>query len=539
MNIQTNLENEKENNISINSIEEHQQLTKSNIINTNDTFELASFPDSLPEYSFKKINEKELNNLKCIYCDQIPLIPKVLIQNNHIISKNNKIVCNKCYSRLQKNEISFKGKIIDQNSSNILKQIIYNLDISCINDSDCEWEGKVSQLKKHLQTECEYQLIKCPNKECKSIFLKKDLNNHLIECIYSENSSKTICKYCHKEIYKNNIETHLKICPEMLINCINNCGKKFKRKDLENHVMICPENDTKCKYSEFGCNKYIKRKNLESHYITEIYNHYNLVNNAIKNVLDENNEYYYLLNIINELKSQIDKKENEEKENLKQIRLKEEFDNDPITFEWNLKAKKQVEKRKKLEKYRYYNDYIPFTGNPTKFISKKDSIDKKIVIFQREKILYSGNYFGNIEQGKYYYAISQDNLDSNSNTHFSFKIEKDPSSDRLPWLAFGLYNNINNNFYNLNYFPKNGFYCIDLESNTYYNGETSYSEENDERIDVNTVITISYLPDDKYLIIKDNNEFEIKFPDIPNINSKLRLCFIFKGKDRACIAYNY
>ena len=39
---------------------------------------ISSFPVSFSEYIFKNINEKEINNYKCISCDQIPLFPKVL-----------------------------------------------------------------------------------------------------------------------------------------------------------------------------------------------------------------------------------------------------------------------------------------------------------------------------------------------------------------------------------------------------------------------------------------------------------------------------
>ena len=58
-------------------------------------------------------------------------------------------------------------------------------------------------------------------------------------------------------------------------------------------------------------------------------------------------------------------------------------------------------------------------------------------------------------------------------------------------------------------------------------------------MDIDTLITLSYLPKDQYLIIKDNNGFEITFPNIPNDNCDIKICFIFKGKNRVMIDYGY
>ena len=107
-------------------------------------------------------------------------------------------------------------------------------------------------------------------------------------------------------------------------------------------------------------------------------------------------------------------------------------------------------------------------------------------------------------------------------------------------MAFGLYNikNENGNLFKIfNYFPKNGLYCVDLNSNTCNDGKTS-NEKNNYRIKINGTITLSYLPKEKHLIIKDNNS-EIIFENIPNNNCDLRICFIFKGNNKAVIDYNY
>ena len=493
--------------------------------NNINLLKLCSIPDSFPKTIFKNIKEEKLNNFKCKYCDLISLYSKVLEEDDQII-------CNECYSRLKKVDNIFKEKSINQESTNILKQIIGNLNVSCVN-LNCNWEGKLSKLKNHLSEECQHHLIKCPNKDCRMLCLRKDIKNHLNKC----NSNKNIkikCKYCQNEIIKKIINEHLEICPENFIDCDKNCGKKIKRKDMENHKLICPENLIKCKYWKFGCKKNIRRKYIKDHEKLEIYNHYNLVNNYINNILDEeSNEIYEGLKVIKELQLEIEKKEKKNNERIEQNKLKEEIQNNPIVFEWNQKIKKQD------KNYKKYNDYIPFTGNPIIFISELDNINKNIIVFKREKIYYSGNYYNNLEKDKYYFILSKEHLDLKTNTNFSFRIDKDPSTNRLPWIAFGLYNNINNNFFNINYFPRNGFYCLDIDSNTYYNGKMSKSDDKYDQLNLDTFITFSYIPNDNIFIIKDNDEFEIKFPNIPNNNCDLRLCFIFKGKDRAIIDYSY
>ena len=241
----------------------------------NNELNFVSPYQSFPENIFKNITKEEFNNSKCIYCDQISLFPKVFKQEND----NDKIIiCYNCYSRLNKNNNFLNANSIDKESTIILKQIIGNYKVCCLNFS-CEWEGTLSKLKNHITSECEYQAIKCPNKGCELILLKKDLNSHLVRCLFDETFIKISCNFCKKEIKKNEIENHIINCPEVIINCEKNCGNKIKRKDLEYHKTKCPEIILKCKYWDYGCKKLIKRKYMNDHEKLELNNHYNLINN--------------------------------------------------------------------------------------------------------------------------------------------------------------------------------------------------------------------------------------------------------------------
>ena len=488
----------------------------------NKISQLISFPENFSQNIFIKITEEEVNNYKCNFCDQITLYPKVFKND-----KNHKIFCNSCCLRLNNNNDKYKDYSIDKEYSLILKQIIGNCLVSCLNFySNCSWEGKLSELKKHIYKECKYQTIKCPNKDCSFFVLRKDLFSHLLQCDYNEPFIK--CRICDKPIKRKEIESHLEICPEMLIDC-DKCGKKIKRQLLDYHNGRCPEYIIKCKYWEFGCKKKIKRKFMSDHENLEIYNHYNLVNNFYKNnILEENDD---IENIFNELKNKI--KEKEEKQKIKNI--EKEKKEDSLLFNWN----EHIKNQKKViisQKFKNYDEYIPYTGNPIKFMSRQENIDKGIIKFEYEKIIYSGSFDNNLEE-KHYFVISEKNLDLNNNTNFKFRIDTNSSSEELPSLIFGLYDikNEKNIFDNINDFPMTGLYLIDLESNAFCNGEICY---NNDKLNINSIITISYLPTEKILIIKDDKN-EITFEQIPNNNCKIRFCFIFKGKDRVTINYNY
>ena len=146
--------------------------------------------------------------------------------------------------------------------------------------------------------------------------------------------------------------------------------------------------------------------------------------------------------------------------------------------------------------------------------------------------------------------MSQDIFDLKKEINFQFRLyspydEKINKKLPLPFVAFGLYKSKKNSIFNVNNidFPDENFYCIDLDSNSYKLGKICINAEAD-RINTNGYITISFLPNlDNLLFIKDNYDLEIKMNlDIPlnlNNNYELRLCFVFKGKERAIVDYNY
>ena len=69
--------------------------------------------------------------------------------------------------------------------------------------------------------------------------------------------------------------------------------------------------------------------------------------------------------------------------------------------------------------------------------------------------------------------------------------------------------------------------------------------KNEEKININGPITITYLPDKAYFLIEDSFGFKLKFKyglnqDVKiDKNSEVRIFFIFRGKYKTLIEYNY
>jgi len=57
---------------------------------------------------------------------------------------------------------------------------------------DCRWRGCVGQLAAHLQGECGWAPVPCPNQGCAELLLRKDLLNHDAIC----GERKVPCRHC-------------------------------------------------------------------------------------------------------------------------------------------------------------------------------------------------------------------------------------------------------------------------------------------------------------------------------------------------------
>ena len=510
----------------------------------------------IPKKLFINISDKDYNERKCILCNFVPLKPIVIIpeaSNNKNFDAN--ILCKECYLNSNKSIDILEVLNISKNESENLESFIGNKIIKCIkNDYGCKWKGPFSNLEKHLNDECAFIQVKCINDGCKEIRLRKDLDSHLILCDKTANVIGAKCKLCNNEFNIKDIPKHLNNCPEITVECIKGCGKKLKKKEMKEHLnIICPVELVKCPFWDKGCKTIIKRKYLEDHYKLYTKNHQNFdekykeLNNNINFGLEDYNnnpkkEKEFNNDQLSMQKSKLSINNREIKRELRDNSEDVNIFKNPKIFkekqEKNIKEKKETNK-----KNNFYDNYIPFTENRIQFMLHNENINKKIFIFEREKIKYSGNYFNNLDLGKKYIILSQNSLDLKSITNFQFKIfppfnEKSNNPSQLPWVAFGLYiTKKGDNFDNI-YFQNDKFFCMDLDSLVYSGGKKG-SYDDVGKININGFITISIIPEENLLLIKDNYGLEFKFKIKNDMNSDIRLCFVFSGKDRAIINYNY
>ena len=126
-----------------------------------------------------------------------------------------------------------------------LKREIDELKVHCINhEKGCEWKNELDNLETHLK-DCGYVEVECSNK-CKRRLMTKELGQHLQnECLLR----KYTCTHC------NLVDTYHAItgeCPPNESYCAAHPG----------HYNICPEFKLRC--SECG-EKNIKRKDMTVH----------------------------------------------------------------------------------------------------------------------------------------------------------------------------------------------------------------------------------------------------------------------------------
>jgi len=163
----------------------------------------------------------------------------------------------------------------------IIKNLMDDLIMKC---PKCDWKGKYGNLQDHIKV-CLYEMIKCPNKQCKYTTLRKDLDKHKEECLFESIKchlcSQLVirkeltfhiavicpviditCEYCKNNIKRGDIENHHNQCDGMIIHCENkNCEYKCKRNLMKEHSDQCIHRKIKC----VQCEASIIFSTLEDH----------------------------------------------------------------------------------------------------------------------------------------------------------------------------------------------------------------------------------------------------------------------------------
>ena len=145
-----------------------------------------------------------------------------------------------------------------------LERKILALRVYCrVKDRGCGWKGALRELDAHLDTDCQYVAVDCPN-GCGERPKRRNLPDHLHN---SCPKRKFSCPYCqYKATYEHVANKHWPECEKYPLPCPNDCGVgTVERGRLEHHQSECPLQVVECEFSHSGCTEKIRRKDTARH----------------------------------------------------------------------------------------------------------------------------------------------------------------------------------------------------------------------------------------------------------------------------------
>ncbi|KAL4438604.1 hypothetical protein ABPG74_015502 [Tetrahymena malaccensis] len=124
-----------------------------------------------------------------------------------------------------------------------------SLKLDCQNkEKGCLETMLYEQYQKHLEKECMFVDVNCPDEGCQIIILKKDLEEHLKVCEYF----LVKCEYCENDYYRKDKKDHEEyVCQNYPVKCDNEqCQEIVKRVDLKKHLLNCLYKLDICNYCQ-------------------------------------------------------------------------------------------------------------------------------------------------------------------------------------------------------------------------------------------------------------------------------------------------
>ena len=142
------------------------------------------------------------------------------------------------------------------------RKMIPQLQMKCpLTTRGCEWNGMICEVEEHLNV-CPEFVLQCQN-SCDVILPRKAIDEHLKHLC-----TKRIvdCEHCHLSLMYKDISQHYDVCLEFQLPCPNKCHVIVKRKQLNTHIDTdCPNTLVDCPYRKLGCEQEVKRCELEDH----------------------------------------------------------------------------------------------------------------------------------------------------------------------------------------------------------------------------------------------------------------------------------
>lgn len=180
------------------------------------------------------------------------------ILRNPVRDPHNHLFCELCIKRSFEN--SFNCPLSRSDIRNLLhpakdvQEEMNKEEIVCVHSGieACEWEGTLGQINDHLAIDCNFEKIKCPNKDCPEMLFRCQREWHKLTC----RQRPETCDHCKLSLPVSKLQDHVsRNCPEVVVPCQRNCGSLLLRKLVEKHFnFVCPSRVIDCKYKIFGCN---------------------------------------------------------------------------------------------------------------------------------------------------------------------------------------------------------------------------------------------------------------------------------------------
>lgn len=146
----------------------------------------------------------------------------------------------------------------------------------------CDWQGKLSDLDRHLLHDCQSVPVKCSMRDCAVEVPRCYIKEHEVDCTHR----LIACKHCLEKMKAAEMERHVKECPSVPVSC--DCTEVMLRSQFKDHKLNeCPLTVISCPFEEHGCEVSMTRKDMEKHLLDATTIHQRLVLVALKEIKKE------------------------------------------------------------------------------------------------------------------------------------------------------------------------------------------------------------------------------------------------------------
>ena len=217
---------------------------------------MATYSYKGVEYQFVSTQTEFLEELKCAICLELVSDP-VQTSCGHLF-------CGECIEGIT--YCPNDREIFTTTPDHFNKRRVRNFKVKCHNKKrGCQWQGNLGDAEKHINTNCDYQIVKCNNEGCDVGIERRYLLHHM----HSECSERMYnCPFCAEEgTYCEVTTAHFTECEEFPLMCPAGCGRcGIQRRNMAHHLSAnCSHELVPCTYAIAGCPQIVKRKDLDKH----------------------------------------------------------------------------------------------------------------------------------------------------------------------------------------------------------------------------------------------------------------------------------